>query len=239
MASDTPAGATPLRDHETPPAPAPDGAAPPRSRARTYLTVLVVIAGSVLVAWKVLTTFPEMGPIALPLLVMVGSVALISLIKASAPVENAPARARDVAGGTIDPPVPLPLARLRALPVPEFTRLAVHLLEELGFDIKTDPAPVADGSEYFVAVNPEPIKGGKFIVECWARPFGNLVDSPRVLALIDSVKAEGAAKGLYLTPWEFSQEASTAAATGPIDLLDGPALVKVLAKKLPDRLVER
>jgi restriction endonuclease Mrr len=121
----------------------------------------------------------------------------------------------------------------------DFTKLAVHVLEELGFEIKGVAEAVSDGSEYFIAVNPEPIKGGKFVVECWARPIGSLVDSPRVLALIDSVKAEGAAKGLYLTPFEFSQEAQTAAATGPIDLLDGAALVKLVQKKLPDRLVER
>ncbi|HEV8320353.1 MAG TPA: restriction endonuclease [Myxococcota bacterium] len=219
-------------------APAPTEDAP-RGRAGPYIKIAAVLLLSVVGGYWVLTRFPEMGPVVLPLVVIVGSLALISLIKTSTPVENAPVAARDTLTGEIAAPVALPLARLRAMAPADFTKLAVHVLEELGFEIKGVAEAVSDGSEYFIAVNPEPIKGGKFVVECWARPIGSLVDSPRVLALIDSVKAEGAAKGLYLTPFEFSQEAQTAAATGPIDLLDGAALVKLVQKKLPDRLVER
>jgi hypothetical protein len=72
-----------------------------------------------------------------------------------------------------------------------------------------------------MAVNSAPIIGGRYIVHGELLQQGEVVEAVQVLALIDAVKGEGASKGVLVTNGFFSDEAGTAAVSGPIELING------------------
>jgi restriction system protein len=57
-----------------------------------------------------------------------------------------------------------------------------------------------------------------------------VVEAVQVLALIDAVKGEGASKGVLITNGFFSDEASTAAVGGPIELINGVRFRELLQR---------
>jgi restriction endonuclease Mrr len=52
----------------------------------------------------------------------------------------------------------------------------------------------------------------------------------QVLTLIDAVKGEGASKGVFITNGFFSDEATNAAAGGPIELINGVRFRELLQR---------
>lgn len=120
-------------------------------------------------------------------------------------------------------------------PLPEYTpdefrHLLVDLLEALGMQATSVSEHGEELEIYAKTVGP--LTGGRYIVLAFREPEFGLVDSPIVLKLIDTVKAEEAQKGILITSRRFSDEARKAAQMGAVEIIDGEALRALLGKYL-------
>jgi restriction endonuclease Mrr len=136
---------------------------------------------------------------------------LIFFVKRSASLERPRSKPREAAGE--------PAAAVAEYGFEEFRRLVVDLLEALGLQVTHEAQA---GSEIdFVARTSGPLTGGKYIVHVRVSPPYGIIESPDVLKLVDTVKADEAQKGILITTHGFSAEAVTAAQSGAVELIDG------------------
>ncbi|MEH2489481.1 restriction endonuclease [Bradyrhizobium sp. AZCC 2230] len=85
-----------------------------------------------------------------------------------------------------------------------------------------------DGGVDAVAFDPDPIRGGKIVIQ--AKRYTNTVDVSAVRDLYGTVMAEGATKGIIVTTSGFGPDAHRFAKGKPLTLLDGNNLLYLLAK---------
>lgn len=110
----------------------------------------------------------------------------------------------------------------------EYRQMVIDLLEALGLEVTHESV---SGSEIsFVARTSGPLTGGKYIVHVRHSPEHGLVESPRVLELVETVKADEAQKGIFITTHGFSEEAAKAAQSGAVELIDGPKFRELFEK---------
>lgn len=128
----------------------------------------------------------------------------------------APASQEQQRAGFGDEPVALPLS----LTLERFEWACQQLFEELGLEIERS---ITTGSRQLevMAVHLAPIVGGRYVIHGQLVQADEVVEAVQVLALIDSVKGEGASKGVLITNGFFADEAHTAAVGGPIELING------------------
>jgi len=119
--------------------------------------------------------------------------------------------------------------RLEDLPFSQFERICLKLLEELGLVINSYRSD-GEGSMDVSAINPQPVIGGEYIIHCYHARKGGPVESTRVIALSDTVKAEGASKGIFITNGYFSEEVPKLFEGPPIELINGQRLNQLLAE---------
>jgi restriction system protein len=143
--------------------------------------------------------------------VILGFVVIFAMKKVPAPVSQEQQKA-----GFGDGPVLLPFT----LTLERFEWLCGRLLQELGLEIERSTT-VGGRQLEVMAVNSAPIVGGQYVVHGELLQAGEVVEAVQVLTLIDAVKGEGASKGVLITNGFFSDEASTAAVGGPIELING------------------
>ena len=126
----------------------------------------------------------------------------------------------------------------RAMPYDDFRALVIDILDALKFDIVHI---TGSGEEIdIIARSSEPLKGGRFIVHGMWAPPGDVVPSTDVLRLQESVRAEGAAKGIMFTPYRISTE-GLGPMDGDMELIDGRRLRKLVEDYTPgwvDKLVK-
>jgi restriction system protein len=152
--------------------------------------------------------------------VILGFVVIFAMKKVPAPVSQ-----EQQAAGFGDGPAPLPLT----FTLERFEWLCGRLLQELGLEI--EHSTTTGGRQLEVrAVNSAPIVGGQYVVHGELLQAGEVVEAVQVLALIDAVKGEGASKGVLMTNGFFSDEASTAAVGGPIELVNGVRFHELLQR---------
>ena len=85
-----------------------------------------------------------------------------------------------------------------------------------------------DGGVDAVIFDPDPIRGGKIIVQ--AKRYTNVVDVSSVRDLYGTVQHEGASKGILVTTSQFGPDARKFAQDKPITLIDGGNLLHLLEK---------
>ncbi len=110
-----------------------------------------------------------------------------------------------------------------------------HLIRELferefgstGADVKVTRAS-RDGGVDAVILDPDPIRGGKFVVQ--AKRYTNTVSVSAVRDLYGTMINEGAVKGILVTTAQFGPDAYEFAKDKPITLLDGGNLLFLLQK---------
>lgn len=85
-----------------------------------------------------------------------------------------------------------------------------------------------DGGVDAVIFDPDPIRGGKIIVQ--AKRYTNVVDVSSVRDLYGTVQHEGATKGILVTTSQFGPDARKFAQDKPITLIDGGNLLFLLQK---------
>jgi restriction system protein len=110
-----------------------------------------------------------------------------------------------------------------------------HLVRELfekefateGAEVKVTRAS-RDWGVDAVVFDPDPIRGGKIIIQ--AKRYTNTVDVSSVRDLYGTVINEGAAKGILVTTADYGAEAHEFARGKPLTLLNGNNLLHLLAK---------
>ena len=120
---------------------------------------------------------------------------------------------------------------LAGLPLEEFGKNIMDLFEK---EFRLMPGEIrqlqesADGSIEAWGMDPEPIRGGKFIIQ--ARKNNHSVPASAVKELYGSMMHEGATKGILLTTSDFSPEAYEFGRNKPIILLNGSQLLSLFEK---------
>ena len=110
-----------------------------------------------------------------------------------------------------------------------------HLIRELfekefnqtGGEVKITRAS-RDGGVDAIAFDPDPIRGGKIVIQ--AKRYTNTVGVSAVRDLYGTVVNEGATKGILVSTAEFGPDAYSFAKDKPITLLDGGNLLHLLGK---------
>ena len=110
-----------------------------------------------------------------------------------------------------------------------------HLIRELfekefvssGGEVKVTQAS-ADGGVDAIAFDPDPIRGGKIVIQ--AKRYTNVVGVSAVRDLYGTVMNEGATKGILVTTSDYGKDSYEFAKDKPITLLNGNNLLSLLEK---------
>jgi HJR/Mrr/RecB family endonuclease len=113
----------------------------------------------------------------------------------------------------------------------DFENLIAQLFEkefsEEGTEIKLTQSSRDKGVDAIV-INPDPIRGGKYVIQ--AKRYAHTVDVSAVRDLVAVVAHEGASRGILVTTSSFGADAYAFVQGKPITLLDGPKLLGLLEK---------
>ena len=108
-----------------------------------------------------------------------------------------------------------------------------HLVRELfqtkfaedGAEVKVTQAS-SDGGVDAIALDPDPIRGGKFVIQ--AKRYTNVVPVAAVRDLYGTMMNEGASRGILVTTAHYGAESLAFAENKPITLINGNELVYML-----------
>ena len=98
---------------------------------------------------------------------------------------------------------------------------------ERGGDVKVTQSS-RDGGVDAVAFDPDPITGGKIVIQ--AKRYTNTVGVGAVRDLYGTTMNEGASKGILVTTSDYGSDAHKFASDKPITLLSGSHLLHLLEK---------
>lgn len=122
---------------------------------------------------------------------------------------------------------------LATMPWQDFENLIRELFEKLfskhGGSCKVTRAS-RDGGVDAVAFNPDPISGGKFIIQ--AKRYTNLVSPSAVRDLYGTLQHEGANKAILVTTSDYGGDSYSFVKDKPIQLLNGSHLLHYLKEEL-------
>ena len=96
-----------------------------------------------------------------------------------------------------------------------------------GSEVKVTQAS-RDGGVDAIVLDPDPIRGGKIVIQ--AKRYTNTVDVSAVRDLFGTVHNEGALKGILVTTSQFGPDARKFAQGKPLTLIDGSNLLFLLEK---------
>jgi len=110
-----------------------------------------------------------------------------------------------------------------------------HLIRELfekefvgrGAEVKTTQASRDRGVDA-IAFDPDPIHGGKYVIQ--AKRYTNTVDVSAVRDLCAVVRKEGASRGILVTTSTYGADAFAFANNEPVTLMNGAELLGLLKK---------
>jgi restriction system protein len=135
-----------------------------------------------------------------------------------------------------DPRIIDPRPNLLELSPKEFEAFIQNLFTKMGFDTKLYQAS-GDGGIDCVAYDPDPITGGKFIVQ--AKLYTRAVQPTHVRDLWGTVQREGATKGIMITTSGYGPDSYKFAAGKPLNLIDGSGLLALCHQyKIPARILD-
>lgn len=120
------------------------------------------------------------------------------------------------------------IPNLAAMPWDDFEHLIRELFEQyfanVGAEVKVT-RPSRDGGIDAVAFDPDPIRGGKFIIQ--AKRYNQVVPVSAVRELNGIMADEGAIKGILVTTSYYGKESSEFVKGKPLTLLDGNNLIQM------------
>jgi restriction system protein len=120
-------------------------------------------------------------------------------------------------------------ANLAEMPWEDFEHLVRELFSKIfsGDDTEVRVTQASrDGGVDAVAFDPDPIRGGKFVIQ--AKRYTKVVPVSAVRDLYGTMISEGAAKGILVTTAYFGRDTRDFAKDKPITLIDGSNLVYLL-----------
>ena len=117
------------------------------------------------------------------------------------------------------------------MPWQDFEHLVRELFEKIlsssGGEVKVTQAS-ADGGVDAVAFDPDPIRGGKIVIQ--AKRYTNVVSVAAVRDLYGTVMNEGATKGILVTTSDYGKDSYEFAKNKPLTLINGNNLLSLLEK---------
>jgi restriction system protein len=120
------------------------------------------------------------------------------------------------------------IPNLAAMPWEDFEHLVRELFEHyfssVGAEVKVTKAS-RDGGIDAVAFDPDPIRGGKFIIQ--AKRYNHVVPISAVRELNGIMGDEGAVKGILVTTSYYGNDSREFAKGKPLTLLDGSNLIQM------------
>lgn len=120
---------------------------------------------------------------------------------------------------------------LAAIPWEDFEQLITELFQAefsvSGGEVKVTQAS-RDGGVDAIAFDPDPIRGGKIVIQ--AKRYTNTVGVSAVRDLYGTVMNEGATKGILVTTADYGPDAYEFAKNKPITLLNGGNILHMLEK---------
>ena len=110
-----------------------------------------------------------------------------------------------------------------------FEGKCLRLLQQMGFTASSTTS-TNDGGIDIIAIHPQPILAGKYIIQCkdWKGKVGVVV----VRELYGVVSSENANKGILITSSTFTKEAEEFARGKPLELIDGEQLERLIKEHL-------
>jgi restriction system protein len=111
---------------------------------------------------------------------------------------------------------------LATLPDDEYEQLICDLFGNMGLEM----GPVAEGPRW-LATDPRPLFGGPVVIYA---ERGKAVGAATAAGLAEEVAAAGATKGILVAIDGYEVEAHEAVAGRPVELLDGSAVLNLLAE---------
>ncbi len=128
---------------------------------------------------------------------------------------------------------------LAAMPWEEFEHLVRELFEwefaKSGGEVRVTQASRDRGVDA-IAFDPDPIRGGKFVIQ--AKRYNMVVPPSAVRDLYGTMISEGATKGILVTTSHFGSDSREFAKDKPITLIDGENLVWMFQKHGRDFTIE-
>ncbi len=110
-----------------------------------------------------------------------------------------------------------------------FKSKCVEFLEK--FNLEYVHSVWADDHELEIAMNDEtPVVGGSYIALCIIDPHGKTVNAMKVKGFLDTVKGEGASRGILITTGYFSNEAINLIEDEPVELVNLVSFLSYLKK---------
>ncbi len=120
---------------------------------------------------------------------------------------------------------------LAQMPWEDFEHLVRELFSKMftgdGAEVRVTQASRDQGVDA-IAFDPDPIRGGKFVIQ--AKRYTKTVSVSAVRELYGTMINEGAAKGILVTTASFGRDSREFAKDKPIALIDGPNLVYLLGQ---------
>ena len=99
------------------------------------------------------------------------------------------------------------------------------------FNLEHKHSVWANNSELEIAMIDEtPVVGGVYLALCIIDPPNKIVDSIKVKGFIDTVKGEGASRGIFITTGYFDEKAIKLIEEEPIELVNVISFVSYLKK---------
>jgi restriction system protein len=124
-----------------------------------------------------------------------------------------------------------PEANLAAMPWEDFEQLVAQLFEwefaKEGVEVKVTRASRDRGVDA-VLFDPDPLRGGKFVLQ--AKRYTKPVDVAAVRDLYGTLVNEGANRGILITTSSYGPDSYAFAKDKPISLVDGPNLLEILRR---------
>jgi restriction system protein len=118
---------------------------------------------------------------------------------------------------------------LAAMDWADFEHLIRELFEKMfvqnGIEVKITRASRDSGVDA-IAFDPNPLTGGKFVIQ--AKRYTRTVDVSAVRDLFGTLQNEGANRGILVTTSKFGRDTYEFANGKPITLIDGPKLLGLL-----------
>ena len=110
-----------------------------------------------------------------------------------------------------------------------FKSKCVEFLEK--FNLEYVHSVWADDHELEIAMNDEtPVVGGSYIALCIIEPPGQTVNAIKVKGFLDTVKGEGASRGILITTGYFTNEAINLIEDEPVELVNVVSFISYLKK---------
>jgi restriction system protein len=111
----------------------------------------------------------------------------------------------------------------------EFKSKCVEFLEK--FHLEYVHSVWADDHELELALNDvTPVVGGSYLALCIIEPPGNIVNAIKVKGFLDTVKGEGASRGILITTGYFTNEAINLIDEEPVELVNVVSFISYLKK---------